>query len=111
MKIKLFSNNLLIARVPTEQVGSIFMPPSMMDEHNNGLTKMYKLLAKGPGRMTRKGALIPFEAQPGDNLVITLAGHGPQEVSKDRFIVQNPEQIVLAVVPEQTPPATALESD
>lgn len=83
----------------------------MLDDNNNGLTKMYKLLDKGPGRLTRKGALIPFEAQPGDNLVITLAGHGPQEVSKNRFIVKHPEQIVLAVVPEQTPPATALESD
>lgn len=109
--MKLIGNTLLVKRVPTTKVGAIHLPPSMLDDNNNGLTHCYKLLDKGPGRITRKGALIPFEANPGDNLIITLAGHGPQEVSKDRFIVQNPEQIVLAVVPEQTPPATALESD
>lgn len=98
--VKLISNNLLIRRVPTTRVGLIHMPPSMLDDFNNGITHMYKLIAKGPGRVTRKGALIPFEADPGDNLIVFGGVTTPIEGS-DQFILKDPENSVLAVVPLQ----------
>jgi len=99
--VKLPSNTLLLRRVPTTQIRGIHLPPSMLDDHNNGLTHMYKLLAKGPGRVTRKGVRIPFEAEPGDNLVVTIMHTGPQPVGGGQFILKDPDQCVLAVVPLQ----------
>lgn len=105
--MKLTSNNLLIRRVPTTHIGLIHVPPSMLDEHNNGLTKMFKLISKGPGRTTRKGATIPFEAEPGDNLIVF--GGITTPLDNGDFILKNPELsvlAVLAVIPMQSPPAT-----
>lgn len=97
--MKLLSNNLLITRVPTTQVGLIHLPPQWTDDFNNGITHMYKLIAKGPGRVTRKGELIPFEAEPGDNLIVWGGVTTPLEDGK--FILKDPQNSVLAVVPLQ----------
>lgn len=73
----------------------------MLDDFNNGLVHMFKLIAKGPGRRTRRGVLLPFEAEPGDNLIVSPITTGPQDVGGGRFILKKPEQSVLAVVPLQ----------
>lgn len=81
-------------------VRGIHLPPSMTDEWNNGLTKMYRLIAKGPGRVTRKGKLIPFEASPGDNLILFGGVTTPIDGTEE-FILKDPENSVLAVIPVQ----------
>lgn len=82
----------------------IHLPPSMLDDFNNGITHLYKLIAKGPGRRTRKGAVVPFEAEPGDNLIVW--GGVTTPLDDGTVILKDPENSVLAVVPRQTPPAT-----
>lgn len=99
----LLSNNLLIRRVKTTMVRGIHLPPQWTDEWNDGLTQMYRLIQKGPGRVTRKGVRIPFEAEPGDNLIVTIAHTGPQPFGDGNFILKDPEATVLAVVPMQKP--------
>lgn len=97
--MRLTSNTILIERIPTKQVGMIHMPPAALDDWNNGNCKMYRLLAKGPGRLTKKGVRIPFEAEPGDNLVVWPIRTGPQDIGNGKFVLKNPEEAVLAVIP------------
>ena len=103
MKIKLLGNDLLIKRVPTLAVNGVHLPPQWVDEHNNGSVKMYRLLARGPGRLNKHGVRVRFEAQPGDNLIVMPITQGPQEVAKGLYVLKAPEESVLAVVPLQRP--------
>jgi co-chaperonin GroES (HSP10) len=104
--VKLLNNDLLIRRVtPVKSHGGIDLPPEWTDEFNNGICQMFKLVAKGPGRVTKKGVRILFEAQPGDNLIVFPITTGPQDVGNGMFILKKPEESVLAVVPVQIPPA------
>ena len=106
--MRLLSNDLLLRRVPTQAIiNGIHMPPSMLDDYNNGMTHMFKLVAKGPGRLTKRGTVIPFEANPGDNLIIFPITTGPQDVGNGQFILKKPEESVLAVVPVQNPTSAA----
>ena len=107
--MRLTSNTLLIERVPTKQVGVIHLPPSALDDHNNGQVKMYRLVAKGPGRLNKKGERVPFEAEAGDCLIVKPIRTGPQEVGDGKFVLKDPEESVLAVIPATslTSPASA----
>ena len=101
MTFKLLGNDLLIRRVIEPKIGSIHLPPQALDFHNNGMVHMFKLLAKGPGRLTRKGVVVGFDADVGDNLIVFPITQGPQEVAKGLYVLKAPEQSVLAVVPLQ----------
>ena len=107
MTFKLLGNDLLIRRVIAPKIGLIHLPPQALDFHNNGMVHMFKLLAKGPGRLTRKGVVVGFEADVGDNLIVFPITQGPQEVAQGLYVLKAPEESVLAVVPVQTPPASA----
>jgi hypothetical protein len=101
MTFKLLGNDLLIRRVIAPKIGLIHLPPQALDFHNNGMIHVFKLLAKGPGRLTRKGVVVGFEAEPGDNLIVFPITQGPQDVGGGQYILKKPEESVLAVVPLQ----------
>ncbi len=99
MAIKLLGNDLLLRRVVTTKVGSIHLPPSTLDPLHAGLVQMWRLVAKGTAK--------PFDAQPGDNVVVKCISRGPEPVGGGLFILKRPEESVLAVVPVQAPAAVA----
>lgn len=81
------------------------MPASELDYHNTDSVKMFRVIASGPGKTTRKGAFIQNDINPGDNVIIDArTGGRPQELGDNMFIITNPDQAVIAVVPRQ--PAT-----
>jgi len=100
--MKMLYDRLLVMWLPTMKVGMIHMPASEADYHNTDSVKMFKVLAAGPGRYTRKGAFVPNEIKPGDNVIVDsrIAGR-PQECGKNRWIIKNPEVGVIAVIPLQ----------
>ena len=78
------------------------MPASEADYANTDSVKMFRVLAAGPGRVTRKGVLIPNEIKPGDNVIVDArTGGRPQELGEGRFIIANPDDAVIAVCPLQ----------
>lgn len=99
MALKLLSNDLLLVPVIRTQIGRIHLPAQALDPLNAGLVTTWKLVAKGTAK--------PFEAEPGDNVVIKSISRGPQDVGNGRFILKHPEESVLAVVPVQAPAAVA----
>ncbi len=94
MPLKLLGNDLLLRRVVTTKVGHIFMPPSMLDPLNAGLVETWRLVAKGTAK--------PFEANVGDNLVVLSITRRPQDVGDGLFILKNPGECVVAVIPVQS---------
>jgi co-chaperonin GroES (HSP10) len=78
------------------------MPESERDYHNSDSVKMFRVIAAGPGRVTRKGVLIPNEIKAGDNVIVDArTGGRPQELGEGRFIISNPDDAVIAVCPLQ----------
>ena len=77
------------------------MPESARDFHNNDSINMFRVIAAGPGRTTRKGAFIPNEIKPGDNVIVDSRQSGrPEELGDGKFLIRD-LSCVLAVVPMQ----------
>lgn len=109
--MKPVSNHLIVEWIPTLKVGAIHMPEMAIDYNNTDSVKMFKVVASGPGRTTRKGVFIPSEINPGDNVIIDSRTSGrPQEMGGNRFFIKNPDQAVIAVCPRQAGAGTASEA-
>ena len=100
--MKVLGNRLIVKWLPTMMVRGLHMPASEADYANTDSVKMFRVLAAGPGRVTRKGVLIPNEIKPGDNVIVDArTGGRPQELGEGRFIIANPDDAVIAVCPLQ----------
>ncbi len=100
--MKPLSNNLVVQWVPTLKIGEIHMPEVAISYHNTDSVKMFRVLASGPGRTTRKGVFVANEIQPGDNIIIDSRVSGrPQELGDGKYFIKNPAESVLAVIPVQ----------
>ncbi len=100
--MKPLSNSLVVTWIPTVKVGRIHMPEVAIDYANTDSVKMFKVVASGPGRTTRKGVFIVNEIQPGDNVLVDSRVTGrPQELGDGKYFIKNPEQAVIAVCPRQ----------
>lgn len=78
------------------------MPASASDYHNNDSVNMFRVLSAGPGRTTRKGAFIPNEINPGDNVIVDARISGrPQELGDGTYMISDPDKAVIAIVPAQ----------
>lgn len=108
--MRLISNHLLVEWLPIKQVGAILTDLAAQDYYNVPGAKMYKVLAAGPGRLTKKGVFVPNEIVPGDNVIVWSATGAPELLPDGkRFVIRNTDEMVLARVPVQpaisiTPP-------
>lgn len=94
------SNKLIVEWQPVHKVGSLYMPEMTKDYHNTDSVKLFKVVAAGPGRTTRKGVFIPNEIHAGDNVIVDSRVSGrPQEMSDGRYLISNPDQCVIGVCP------------
>jgi len=97
------SNRLIVEWIPTTKVGSIYMPQSELDYWNTDSVKMFKVIAAGPGRITRKGVFIPNEIHAGANVIINArTGGRPEPIGNGRYLVKNPDEVVIGVCPVET---------
>lgn len=69
--IRPLRNQLLVAPEPSvrQSSGGIVFPDTSLDENNIGGPKLYRVVAVGPGKRTRKGLVIPSEVNVGDRVV------------------------------------------
>jgi len=91
------TNHILAERVLTEKIGSIHVPLSLQDDANVGGPKVYRVLAVGPGRVTRKGVRVPVECGPGDRLICHSYTSGEVPLEDGRVLLG--EDDILAVLP------------
>lgn len=84
------------------QVGSIYMPESARDFYNSDSLQMFKVVAVGPGRVTRKGVFIENEIKPGDNVIVDArVGDRPEPFEDGLYLINNPDKVVIGVCPVQ----------
>lgn len=105
-QIKPVSNRLIVEWMPVTQIRGIFTPHSELDFWNTDSVKMFRVVAAGPGRTTRKGVFVPNEINPGDNVILNCrTADKPEPLGNNRFIIKNPDEVVIGVCPIQTQPA------
>lgn len=93
------SNRLVVERVKVEKIGHIFLTNRMQDDNNIGGPKEVRILAVGPGRLTRKGVRVPIECEPGDRAIIFSHTAGPEPIGDGKFIITDDQ--ILAVIPNK----------
>lgn len=78
------------------------MPESSLDYYNVDSLHMYRVVAAGRGRHTRKGIFVENEIKPGDKVIVDArVGNRPQELEDGTFLIANPSEAVIAVCPVQ----------
>lgn len=96
------SNRLIVQWIPDTRIGLIHLPQSALDYHNTDSVKMFKVLAAGRGRTTRKGVFAENEIKPGDNVIVDArVGGRPQELDDGTFLIADPDTAVIGVCPAQ----------
>lgn len=100
--IRPLGDNLLVAPLPPQRsIGGILLPDSVRDEANMGGSKLYLVLAVGPGRVTKKGVRVPVQAAPGDHVVCHSYTDGPKDIEDGTHRKIISERLVLAVIPKE----------
>ncbi len=93
-------NRLIVTWLPVHKVGTLHMPEMTKDYHNSDSVKMFRVVAAGLGRTTRKGVFIPNEIHPGDNVIVdSRVAERPEELGQNQYLIRNPDKCVIGVCP------------
>lgn len=85
------NDRLLVAieAAETKTAGGIIIPGTVSEKPFRG-----KVLAKGPGRRNKKGALRPLDVNVGDQIVFPQYAGTKIEISGDEFLILREEEIL-----------------
>lgn len=95
--MKVLGNNIHAAPVKIDYIGAVVIPEAVSIRQNYSL---WTCLQSGPGRVNRKGMLIPTEVEPGDRMVCQFQHNGSAELPDGTAIIN--EEQVLAVIPRMS---------
>lgn len=96
--MKPLSNHIIAKHLPYRiPQGGILIPEAAQETMMQGDTKVYEVLAVGPGKLNAKGRRIPIECQPGDRIISKVYGSGPELLSDGNYIMT--DDMIMAVVP------------
>ena len=99
--MKPLSNHIHVERVirPTyNHDGVIQLPPVLLDDNNTRGPKEYRVLAVGPGKVNKKGILIPIECEPGDRLIVQSYTVGEELLADGTALIT--DDMIIAVIPK-----------
>jgi len=100
--MKLLSDNILVEPIVEETSrGGIFIPESVRSEFNSG-PKLFRVVAVGPGRRTKKGELLPMEVEIGDSVLVHSYTDGPVPFDDKHRLIR--KEYVLLVFPSKPNP-------
>lgn len=96
--MRMTSNHLLCEPITFDKVGSIHLTEKMKFSMDLGRPRVMRVLALGPGRLTRKGVLLPIECNPGDRVIVHSYTDGAIDLPDGNVIIN--DQQILAVLPK-----------
>jgi co-chaperonin GroES (HSP10) len=99
--VKPIGNHLLVQEEIRDQIGGIFLPEKSRMDLTLGRPRVFRVLAVGSGRRTRKGIQIPIETKPGDRVITYSHTTGPVDLPNGHSIIS--EDQILAVLPSTNP--------
>ncbi len=94
-------NHLHVREEITTQLNGIHLPQKTRMDLMLGRPRVFRVLAMGPGKLTRKGILIPMEVEIGDRIIVHSYTAGPVEIGDGTAIITSEE--ITAVIPKGTP--------
>jgi len=101
MHLKPLSDRIIVEPIVEEiSRGGIVIPERARSEFD-GTPKLFRVIAIGPGRTTRKGVLVPIECAPGDRVLCHSYEDGPQPIENGQKVIRA-GQILLVFPHEQT---------
>lgn len=94
MKVKPLGNRILVKRTePEASKGGILLPDSAQEKPRQG-----KVLAVGPGKLGKDGAIKPMELSVGDRVLFSnFAGNEVKGAEEEEILIMS-EEDVLAVI-------------
>lgn len=95
--MRLTSNHLLCEPIAFNRVGLIHLTEKLKFSMELGRPRVMKVLAVGPGRMTRKGVRIPIECEVGDRVIVHSYTEGALELKDGSCIIT--DDLIIAVLP------------
>lgn len=93
--------HVLVREEIPDQISGIYLTEHMKMSLLLAKPRVFRVLAKGRGRITRKGVEIPIDAEVGDRLIVHSYTKGPQDMPDGLHIIT--EEEILAVLPTKPP--------
>lgn len=96
--MKPIGNHLHVREEIHSAINGIHLPQKTRMDLALGRPRVFRILAKGPGKLTRKGHLIPIEAEIGDRIIVHSYTTGPVDLPDGTAIITAEE--ITAVMPK-----------
>lgn len=93
-------NHLHVRPILRDRVGSILLTEKLKISLELGRPREWRVLAVGPGRLTKKGVRVPVEAAPGDRVITFHDFEGPVDLPDGTALIT--ETQILAKLPRPT---------
>jgi len=86
-------NNVIVKPVTEETVsrGGIFIPDTAKEKPQEG-----KIIAVGPGKVGKKGDLLPMDVKVGDRVIFAKYTGSEMKIDNEKYLIM-PESDILAV--------------
>eukprot|EP00967_Tisochrysis_lutea_P008665 scaffold10339_cov29-Tisochrysis_lutea.AAC.1 len=90
-------DRVLVQRLepPTKSIGGVLLPESSQSKLNEGV-----VVAVGPGRRDKDGALLPMGVKPNDKVLLPQYGGNEVTINDEDFVLFRDEDI-LGVLAEK----------
>lgn len=99
--MRMTGTHVLVEPELSKQTGMIHLTKSLQFSMNLGKPRVWRVLAVGPGRVTRKGTLIPVECEPGDRVITHSYTEGPVDLEDGKCVITSDQ--IIAVLPQPKP--------
>jgi chaperonin GroES len=92
-KLAPLGNNVIVKPESAEQVskGGLFIPDTAKEKPQEG-----EVIAIGPGKRNKSGALLPMEVKAGDKVIYAKYGGSEIKIGDEKYILMS-ENDILAV--------------
>lgn len=95
--MKPLGKHIIVQEEVAEQIGGIFLTKKAKMDLMLGRPRVFRVISVGPGRLTKKGVLIPPECRAGDRIICHSYFEGPIDLPDGRHIITQDQ--ILAVLP------------
>lgn len=98
--MKPLNNRLIVRQLPYKKPASgILIPEAFAESMMTGDTKVWTVIAVGPGRVNSKGIRVPIECEPGDRIITKSYTAGADPMDDGNSIITDDQ--IIAVIPKQ----------
>lgn len=99
--MRMTGDHILCEPIAFNQVGLIHLTGKLQFSIELGKPRVMRVVAQGPGKVNRKGVLIPLECEVGDRVIVHSYTEGPHDLPDGKVVITHDQ--VIAVLPKTKP--------